>query len=871
MARSPRSWPVRALLCNPTADEIRHVWDEVLPAAYRPELQMFALFETDGARDAVQETFSGTDIGMRLCCTTGSLPDFFARTRLFWSFALVTLKETTTPQALRALFDHALDGAVTLARVEFGLARWACLLRDWPLTLRAGAMTHALLVRQGDPGPAPPHPDEGSFLTWRRHGDIVPTPAVEAQEARILNGRRWPRAQRPVARPHTTANGGPWSPTLPDGRPWPRISVVTPSWNQGRFIEETILSVLNQGYPDLEYIVIDGGSTDETADILARYRDRLSVCISEPDRGQSDAINKGMARATGEILTWLNSDDMLAEGALAAVAMAFATSQADMVSGICVQQREGRPTGRHMAACPDGPLPLVDLLDLDTGWLAGEFFFQPEVFFRRSLWEKAGGHVREDLFYSMDYELWVRFAKAGAVLHTVGRPLALYRTHADQKTFDPERFKPELSTVAQGYLERLGLSVRPNRPPVDYGRSLRFALVNDVGPSFGAGLVMARMADAIRRAGHQAVLRGFSEGELPVKAAPGAEAAMLGWLEEYEPDCVLLGNLHFAEIDLGFVETVAARFPTIWVANDVWPVTGRCAYTGGCTKYYGTCDEACPSPDIYPALAPERIAAAHRRKRALFQAPSPPVLLTYSRWMTEFLRSGIPAAPAAAGPRIEEFRLGLDTERFSPLDRPSCRRLLRLPQDRFIVLFSASNVADPRKGFAHLFEALRGMQDIRPLLLAVGNQPPAEMTLGLDLRATGYVPSRDHLSLIYSAADVFVGPSLEEAFGQVFIEAPACGTPAIGYPLGGVTDAIRDGVTGLLAPGVGAAHLASCLRRLHDDPDFHRSLREWGRLHVENTWSLEASFRQFFGVLQRLRWVESFGMPHRIHMPPLPA
>ena len=135
---------------------------------------------------------------------------------------------------------------------------------------------------------------------------------------------------------------------LPDGRPWPRISIVTPSFNQGRFIEETILSVLGQGYPNLEYIVIDGGSTDETGAVLERYRDQLDHVVSEKDDGQSHAINKGMAIATGEILTWLNSDDMLAPGALFAMAIAFATSRAEIVAGIAEIYRDGQA---HLRAC----------------------------------------------------------------------------------------------------------------------------------------------------------------------------------------------------------------------------------------------------------------------------------------------------------------------------------------------------------------------------------------------------------------------------------------------------------------------------------------------------------------------------------------
>jgi glycosyltransferase involved in cell wall biosynthesis len=97
---------------------------------------------------------------------------------------------------------------------------------------------------------------------------------------------------------------------MPSGRPWPRISIVTPSYQQGQFIEQTIRSVLMQGYPNLEYIVVDGGSTDYTQAVLRRYASELDVCISAADGGQADAINKGFQHSTGEILAWLNSDDM---------------------------------------------------------------------------------------------------------------------------------------------------------------------------------------------------------------------------------------------------------------------------------------------------------------------------------------------------------------------------------------------------------------------------------------------------------------------------------------------------------------------------------------------------------------------------------
>ena len=152
--------------------------------------------------------------------------------------------------------------------------------------------------------------------------------------------------------------------------------------------------MLNQNYPNLQYIVIDGASTDQTMSVVNRYRPRISHVVSEKDAGQSSAINKGFALADGQLLTWLNSDDMLEPDALAAMAMAFATSAADMVAGVCTLHRDGQYLGRHMTTCGDGPLPLADLLDLDACWLRGQFFHQPEVMFTRALWEMRGRERR---------------------------------------------------------------------------------------------------------------------------------------------------------------------------------------------------------------------------------------------------------------------------------------------------------------------------------------------------------------------------------------------------------------------------------------------------------------------------------------------
>ena len=226
---------------------------------------------------------------------------------------------------------------------------------------------------------------------------------------------------------------------LPSGKRWPKISVVTVTYNQGAFLEETIRSVLLQGYPNLEYIVIDGGSTDNTRHILERYREDLSVVISEPDRGQSDALNKGFSRATGDILAWLNSDDQYFPDTLRKVAETFDRFETDLVVGgtTLITEFSRQPTDTHHCVFPLNqatPLPLEQLADFEGEWQRGKFFYQPEVFWTRTLWERCGARVEDKFRYAMDYELWLRFAANAARVVHVPDDFAIFRLHNSQRT-----------------------------------------------------------------------------------------------------------------------------------------------------------------------------------------------------------------------------------------------------------------------------------------------------------------------------------------------------------------------------------------------------------------------------------------------------
>ncbi|HEX4410969.1 MAG TPA: glycosyltransferase family 2 protein [Xanthobacteraceae bacterium] len=225
----------------------------------------------------------------------------------------------------------------------------------------------------------------------------------------------------------------------------PKISVVTPSFNQGRFIEQTIVSVLDQNYPNLEYVVMDGGSTDNTVDTLREYERYLDFWISAPDNGQAHAINQGFARSSGDILTWLNSDDRYEPGALMEVADMFRSSPGvDVISGRC-RLWYGDMRDRLMEPSP--LRRLEDFLKINTNWRNSRLIVQPEAFFRKQAFVKAGP-LREDLHYCFDQNLWMAMAKAGCVFTSVDRHWADLRMHEDQKTWELGKALAELARVA---------------------------------------------------------------------------------------------------------------------------------------------------------------------------------------------------------------------------------------------------------------------------------------------------------------------------------------------------------------------------------------------------------------------------------------
>jgi glycosyltransferase involved in cell wall biosynthesis len=221
-----------------------------------------------------------------------------------------------------------------------------------------------------------------------------------------------------------------------------KVSIVTPVFNQSAFIAATIESVLSQNYPALEYIIIDGGSSDGTAEIVKSYRDRLFWAESSPDNGQSDAINRGMRYASGDLLAWLNGDDLLLPGALDYVVHFFETHpNIDVLYGHrIVIDHTGKEIGRWV---------LPPHSDRVLSWV--DYIPQETLFWRRKAWEVAGARIDDTFHFAMDWDLLLRLRDSGARFVRVPRFLGAFRVHEKQKTWAEQETLgiPEINRIRE--------------------------------------------------------------------------------------------------------------------------------------------------------------------------------------------------------------------------------------------------------------------------------------------------------------------------------------------------------------------------------------------------------------------------------------
>jgi glycosyltransferase involved in cell wall biosynthesis len=232
----------------------------------------------------------------------------------------------------------------------------------------------------------------------------------------------------------------------------PKISIVTPSYNQGKFLEETIISILNQNYPNLEFIIMDGGSDDNSRDIIEKYKNRLSYWVSEPDNGQADALSRGFQKSTGDILAYINSDDYYIPGSLMKIADIFLRNP--FVQWVVGQGYLIDEYGNLMKKRKYPPITMNNMLYLEN------CVFQPATFWRRDLYYFVGG-INPKYSFSFDYDLFLRLLE-NSPPHIIKDEIAVFRIHSNSKTTSiSSTGVKEHSLIRKDFFHQKGIKENP--------------------------------------------------------------------------------------------------------------------------------------------------------------------------------------------------------------------------------------------------------------------------------------------------------------------------------------------------------------------------------------------------------------------------
>ncbi len=275
-----------------------------------------------------------------------------------------------------------------------------------------------------------------------------------------------------------------------------KITIVTPSYNQGRFLEQTILSVIGQRYPDLEYIIMDGGSTDNSVEIIKKYERHLAHWESEKDGGQAHALNKGFALATGTIYGWLNSDDFYLPGTLSFVAERLDSRKPELLFGNCLHFVDDQP---HAYGSD------VRREHAERDLRLADYIIQPSSFWTRESWLMAGV-LDESLHFGFDWEWFIRAMKAGVAFSPADRYLSAYRIHGEHKTgIGGDKRRVELASIYGRHVgsnyEQLFLRCR-TRPKLAFSRK------------WLSLLRLSKFEPALLKAIFPGLFRGFRQNEI---------------------------------------------------------------------------------------------------------------------------------------------------------------------------------------------------------------------------------------------------------------------------------------------------------------------------------------------------------------------
>ena len=327
--------------------------------------------------------------------------------------------------------------------------------------------------------------------------------------------------------------------------------------------------------------------------------------------------------------------------------------------------------------------------------------------------------------------------------------------------------------------------------------------------------------------------------------------ALLARAEVCDCEVINLHNLHGGYFSLPVLPLLSRTAPVVWTLHDMWAFTGNCIYSYGCGRWRVGCG-SCPRLEDYPVLRKDRTRWLFRLKREMYRW-SRLAIVTPSQWLAHL---------ASESPLLGNFPVrcipnSLDVERFSPVDRARARRELALPVDGKMVLFVAHDLDDPRKGLAFLLQAMQQVARTaseETLLVLVGGRSGDDPHIAHGLKAiqAGFVPDEQVMAMYYSAADLVAFPTMADNLPCVVMESLACGTPVVGFDVGGVAEMVRHMETGYLARPADAADLAVGISTLLADDDLRRRLGENGRRLALREFSLEVQAKRYANLYEEL-------------------
>ena len=318
-------------------------------------------------------------------------------------------------------------------------------------------------------------------------------------------------------------------------------------------------------------------------------------------------------------------------------------------------------------------------------------------------------------------------------------------------------------------------------------------------------------------------------------------------LEELKPDIINVHNLHGAGWGPDLIPVCARHAPMLWTLHDMWSFTGRCAYSYDCRKFTAGCDASSPTPREYPTLTPARIAGAWQQRQRLLTEHPHLVAVCPSRWLAQEALNGL-----WAGHHVEVIPNGLPLKVYQSLDRELARASIGIKTTGPVLLTAAQSLTERRKGSAILIKALQHVSSKPLTLVTLGQGKLSVETDGVHVCSLGYIDHERTKVLAYNVAEIFVHPAPVDNLPNTIMEAISCGTPVVGFPVGGVPDIVRVGLTGWLGHEVSPEALAIAINTALTDVRHSVNLRASCRTVAEAEYSSDLQARRYLALFETL-------------------